>query len=59
MTSWPNASESPDDQFVAAKASLEEILRSTVLQSVYDLDDHPDTPVVGFVGEGRVNSALN
>ena len=46
MPSPPIPSESPDEQFVAARALLDEVLRVPELQSVFDLDDRPDTRMV-------------
>jgi hypothetical protein len=42
----PKPSDPPDEQFIAAKALLEEILRVPELQLVFDLDDRPHTKMV-------------
>lgn len=46
MLSSLNQPDAPDEQFVAAKALLDEILRVPELQNVFDLDDRPDTRMV-------------
>lgn len=46
MPSSHHLPEAPDEQFVAAQALLDEILGVPELQSVFDLDDRPDTRMV-------------
>ena len=46
MIALPKSSDPPDEQFVAAKTLLEEILRVPELQLVFDLDERPHTKIV-------------
>lgn len=42
----PKPSDDPDQQFVAARALLDQILRVPELEEFFDLDDRPDTKMV-------------
>lgn len=42
----PKSSDPPEEQFVVAKALLEDILRISDLEQVFDLDDRPTTKMV-------------
>ncbi|QDS92763.1 Transposase DDE domain protein [Roseimaritima multifibrata] len=42
----PNPSDPPDEQFVAARALLDQILRVPELKNIFDIDDRPNTRMV-------------
>lgn len=46
MLNQPRPTDTPDEQFVLAKALLDEILRVPELKKVFDLDDRPSTKMV-------------
>lgn len=46
MAAQSKLSDTPEGQFVAAKSLLEQLLRVSELQSVFDLDDRPSTKMV-------------
>lgn len=46
MLVLPSPSDTPDQQFVAARALLDQILRVPQLKDIFDLDDRPNTKMV-------------